>query len=174
MKKWNIIFSLSGMALAIILISLTLGRDIIAGTKLTLASFAIVNFAGYLFILLMPVEALVPVYVAQGFSSFSLISIALLTAMVAQVINYTVGKLMSEEVIHGLIGEKRFKKLHGRIIDYGIWAILLFNLFPLASSVLSLIAGMVKFGMKRLLFYTFIGLFIKYVILVLIFNIVLF
>ena len=51
------------MIVAIILIiSFTLGREIMSGRQPGLWSFTIIHFAGYLFFLLMPVELLVPYY----------------------------------------------------------------------------------------------------------------
>jgi membrane protein DedA with SNARE-associated domain len=169
-RRTRVALSLAGIAVTMFLISMTIGRELIEGGETTLVSYAIINFAGYLFILLMPVEALVPLYVAEGHNGFAILAIALGTLMVAQVINYTVGRLMSEEIIHSLIGEKRYSKIKNKILDYGPYAVLIMNIFPLASSILSLTAGMVKFGMKRLLIYTFIGSVIKYSILIFFFD----
>jgi len=166
MKKIKLIFSFITIVLAVLIISLTIGKEIIAGHQLSLLSFTIVNFAGYLFFLLMPVEVLVPYYISAGHKGYLIILLAVGGALVAQVINYVVGYLMSAEVIHSLIGKKRYKKIEDKIHSYGIWAILFFNLFPLSSSVLSLAAGMVRFKLKSLLLYTFIGLTIKYFILI--------
>jgi len=155
-----------GIALTMFLISMTIGKDLLNGTKSTLLSFAIINFAGYLFILLLPVEALILIYVAEGHNGWILLILAMGTLLLAQVVNYTVGRLMSEDVIHGLIGEKKFTKYKSKINDYGPWTVVFFNVFPLASSVLSLVAGITRFKMKRLLLYTLVGATIKYLFLI--------
>jgi len=165
-SRIRVILSLVGIALTMFLISMTIGKDLLNGAKLTLVSFAVINFAGYLFILLLPVEALIPLYIAEGYNGWILFVLAMSTLLLAQVINYTVGRLMSEDVIHGLIGEKKFTKYKNKINEYGPWTVVFFNVFPLASSVLSLVAGITRFKMKRLLVYTFIGAIIKYLVLI--------
>ncbi|PIZ50973.1 hypothetical protein COY27_04940 [Candidatus Woesearchaeota archaeon CG_4_10_14_0_2_um_filter_33_13] len=162
MKRRQIIFSLSSIFFAMVILSLTIGREILSGAKASLVSLAIINFSGYLFIFLMPVEGLVPIYTAAGYNWFIILAIVLLTAIVAQIINYSVGSLMSEQFIKGLIGEKNYRRSYKHISNHGGWMILLFNILPLASSVLSLIAGMIRYDMKKLLMYSFIGLAIKY------------
>lgn len=53
--KYSLAFFLA--ASAIVIASLTVGRDIYYGTQVNgLTSFAIVNLCGYLFFLFMPVE----------------------------------------------------------------------------------------------------------------------
>ncbi|HLD00510.1 MAG TPA: VTT domain-containing protein [Candidatus Nanoarchaeia archaeon] len=165
-RKKNVIFSLIGIFLAMALISFTVGKDLLSGKEPSLISFAIINFAGYLFFLLLPLETLIPYYIAYGYNGVTLIIIVMAVAMVAQVINFAVGYLMSGEIIHDLVGKTKFEKLHRYIEKYGAWAIFLFNLFPLASSVLSLVAGMARYSLKKLLFYSFLGLLIKYILLV--------
>jgi hypothetical protein len=92
------------------LVSTTLGRAIYAGHTPGLGSFAAIHFAGYLFFLLMPVEALVPIYQAEGHPGATLIMIALATAFAAQVIDYSIGRAVSDRVIDDLIGEKRYER----------------------------------------------------------------
>jgi hypothetical protein len=107
------------------LVSTTLGRAIYAGHTPGLGSFAAIHFAGYLFFLLMPVEALVPIYQAEGHPGATLIMIALATAFAAQVIDYSIGRAVSDRVIDDLIGEKRYERFKAKIEKWGGWAILL-------------------------------------------------
>ena len=118
----------------------------------------------------MPVEALVPYYLAAGHSGFLLILIALITAIIAQLIDYGIGYFFSRALIYDLIGEKRYKRSEKTINQYGGLAILLFNLFPLSSPIIVLVAGMFRFNLKKVMLYSFIGLLIKYLVIVSFFN----
>ena len=169
-KRKNVIYGLISIVLAITLISFTLGKEILAGKQPSLVSFAIINFSGYLFFLLLPVETLIPFYVSAGYNGWLLLGIALSTAVAAQAIDYFIGYVMSEGIINNLIGKKRFIKFRSYIEKYGGLAILIFNLFPLASSVLSLMAGMVRYKIKKFWFYSIIGLTLKYLFFIFLFD----
>jgi len=166
----RILISLGLLVMASLVGSLTIGRSLYLGKQPGLIAFSIVNFAGYLFFFLMPVEVLIPFYVAEGHAGMLLIILAISTAIVAQVIDFAIGYLASDKIIFGLIGEKKYKKAEKHIHAYGGWAILFFNLFPLSSSILSLAAGMVRFNFKKFIIFSIIGLTIKYVALVYLFG----
>jgi membrane protein DedA with SNARE-associated domain len=157
-------------AVAIGIASLTIARDIYYGSEgQGMLSFAIVNFAGYLFFLIMPVELAFVYYVSEGANLWTLNSIAVGTALLSQSIDYLIGFTLSSKIINKLIGRERYKKAEIQIRKYGNIAIVLFNALPLSSPVISLSAGMLKHRVKDALFYTFIGLLIKYMVLTLIF-----
>jgi membrane protein YqaA with SNARE-associated domain len=164
------IFGLVALLIIIAIISFTIGQDIIAGRQPGLDSFLILNFAGYLFFLMMPVEALVPYYLSQGHSGLVLIVVAVATAILAQLFDYFAGHLMSGRIINDLIGHKRYERAWHYIHKYGGWAILVFNLFPLSSPILILAAGMVRFSLKRVICYSLIGLVLKYIAIVYVFG----
>jgi membrane protein DedA with SNARE-associated domain len=149
--------------------SLTVGRDIYYGSQgQGLGSFAIISLAGYLFFLFMPVEVAFVYYLHTGENFLLLNLIAISTALFSQSIDYLIGYSFSTRIIDKLIGRKRFENAESRIRRYGNAAILIFNLFPLSSPVISLAAGMLKHRIKDALFYTFLGLLTKYVALTLI------
>jgi len=156
--------------IAILLVSATLGRAIYAGQSPGITSFALIHFAGYLFFLLMPVEALVPVYQGEGHAGSTLILVAVATAIVAQVIDYGIGRSVSEGAIHELIGEKRYVRFKGTIEKWGGWAILLFNVMPLSSPNMLLVAGMTRYSARRAFLYSALGLTAKYVAIVYAFD----
>jgi len=169
-ERKRILISLGMLVLATLVGSLTIGRSLYLGKQPGLIAFSLVNFAGYLFFFLMPVEVLIPFYVAEGHAGLLLIILAISTAIAAQLIDYAIGYLASEKIIFGLIGEKKYQKAEKHIHAYGGWAILVFNLFPLSSSLLSLAAGMVRFNFKKFIVFSIIGLIIKYVALVYFFG----
>lgn len=172
MTKVRLIAVVLTAVVAIFLVSTTLGRAIYAGQSPGLTSFALIHFAGYLFFLLMPVEALVPVYQGEGHAGATLILIAVATAVAAQVIDYGVGRSVPEDSIHTLIGERHYTRFKATIEKWGGWAILLFNLFPLSSPNMMLVAGMTRFSVGRAFMYSTLGLFAKYVAIVYLFDVV--
>ena len=170
MTKTRVIGVLLTAVIAIFVVSATLGRAIYVGQSPGITSFALVHFAGYLFFLLMPVEALVPIYQGEGHAGATLILVAVLTAIAAQVIDYSIGRAVSEGAIHEVIGEKRYMRFQGTIEKWGGWAILLFNLVPLSSPNMMLVAGMTRYSVRRAFLYSTIGLTGKYVAIVYAFD----
>ena len=164
------IVSVAVMIVAIIVIvSSTLGREIMSGRQPGLWSFSIIHFAGYLFFLLMPVEALVPYYQAEGHAALVLVGLSIATAVVAQTIDYGIGRLLSEKVLN-MIGRKKYDRFKGRIDKYGGWAIFTFSLLPLSSPNVLLVAGMVRFNAVYALTISVAGLAAKYLAIVYVFQ----
>ena len=130
--------------------------------------FALSHFSGYLFFLLMPVEVAY-VYYLSFFAELKLFSLAIITAFSAQVIDYLIGFSLSSPVINNVISEKRILKAEKYILKYGNLTILIFNLFPLSSSVIALASGMIKYSFKNFVLYSSIGLTLKYLVLSLLF-----
>jgi membrane protein DedA with SNARE-associated domain len=149
--------------------SLTIGRDLYLGRPANIMSFAIIHFAGYLFFLLMPVEAAYIYFMVQHGNTFLLTFLALSTAIAALIIDYYCGLLVSRQVIERFIRKSRYEKSKGYILKYGNLTIFLFNLLPLSSPLLILAAGMLKYPLKPVIFYSLLGLFFKYFILMLFF-----
>jgi membrane protein DedA with SNARE-associated domain len=156
---------------AITIASLTIGRDIYYGSRDEgLLSFAIVNFSGYLFFLFMPVELAFIYYLTGDINIWALNAVALGTALVSQTIDYLIGYLFSKNIIDRLIGRRRYEKAEDKIRKYGNIIILLFNLTPFSSDIISLAAGILKHRIKNAVIFTFAGLLLKYLILTLIFG----
>ena len=155
---------------AVTLVSATVGRAIYAGRTPGLGSFATVHFAGYLFFLLMPVEALVPYYLAEGHAGGVLVTLAVTTALAAQTIDYAIGRAVGTGILEDFLGRDRFAKFSGLIARWGSWAILIFNLFPLSSPNMLLVAGMSRFGIVRALAWSATGLIAKYFAIVHLFD----
>ncbi len=156
--------------IAIIFVSTTLGRAIYAGQSPGLTSFALIHFAGYLFFLLMPVEALVPVYQGEGHAGATLVLLAVLTAIAAQIIDYSIGRSVKEGSIHELIGEARYLRFKATIDKWGGSAIVLFNLLPLSSPNMLLVAGITRYSARRAFLYSALGLTGKYLAIVYAFD----
>lgn len=166
----RLVLSTLFVIIAIVIASLTIGRDIYYGSRDEgLLSFAIVNLSGYLFFLFMPVELAFIYYLTSDINIWALLAVTLSTAMVSQTIDYLIGYIFSTKIIDNLIGRSRYEKAEGKIRKYGNFTILFFNLTPLSSPVISLSAGMLKLHKKDAIVFTLIGLILKYLILTLIF-----
>lgn len=166
MTRRRVLGGLVMMIIAVGLISSTLGREIYAGRSPGLTSFGVIHFAGYLFFLLMPVEALVPFYQAEGHAGTTLILIAVSTALAAQAIDYGIGRALSDRVTEDLIGEERATRFRALIDKWGGWAILLFNLMPLSSPNMLLVAGISQYSARKAFLFSALGLTGKYVAIV--------
>ncbi len=160
----KIICVLLPLVAAILIFSFTIGRELYAGRTQSIQSFALIHFSGYLFFLLMPVE-MAFVYYLSFFDSAQLMAIALVTATAAQIIDYFIGLSFSSKFIHYFVGEKRIQKAEKNIQKYGALTIFVFNLFPLSSPIIALVAGMLKFRFRDLMIYSIAGLLIKYLVL---------
>lgn len=153
---------------AILIVSFTLGREWYEGKNQSLVSFALIHFSGYLFFLLMPVEVAY-IYYLSFFSDFEMFSIAMATAVTAQLVDYFIGYSVSTAIVNNLVGEKRILKAEKHILKYGNLTIFIFNLFPLSSSVIAVAAGMLKYSFKGFILYSTVGLAVKYIFLSLVF-----
>jgi membrane protein DedA with SNARE-associated domain len=151
-------------------LSLTLGREILTVGQGSISSFIIVHFAGYLFFFLLPVEALVPYYYSQGFLPELLFVLAIVTAVCAQTIDYLIGRLAPSTITRHLIGERRYLRIQSFVEKHGGWLIFVFNLFPLSSSVVAVISGVLDFSFWRWLVYSSVGLLVKYAVILLVLN----
>jgi membrane protein DedA with SNARE-associated domain len=155
-------------AVAIAIFSFTIGRELYEGRTQSLTSFGLIHFSGYLFFLLMPVE-MAFVYYLSYYRETELIWIALVTAVTAQFIDYIIGLFFSLKSLTSLVGEKRILKAEKYIQKYGNLTIFVFNFFPLSSPVVALAAGLLKHPLKDFVIFSVLGLFLKYLVLSLIF-----
>jgi membrane protein YqaA with SNARE-associated domain len=158
------------ITLTTVIASLTIGRDIYQSNEKSMVSFAIVNFFGYLiFFLFMPVELAFIFYLRTGYDPWILNLVAIGTAMISQVIDYLIGYFFSTGIIDQLIGRKRYEKAEDEIRKYGNWTLILSNMLPLSSPIISLAAGMLKYRVKDALIFSLSGMIIRYLLLTIIF-----
>ena len=155
--------------IAVTIASLTIGREIYENKELSVLSFGILNFAGYLFFLIMPVELAFIFYLHSGYDPLVLNTVAVLTAVSSQIIDYMIGYFFSAGIIDKLIGRRRYRQAEAEIRKYGILTLIVFNFFPLSSPVIALAAGMLKYPIKEVIVFSLAGLIGKYVVLSLIF-----
>ena len=166
----RILIGLTLITIAAVIASLTVGHDLYYDRRPDLGSFTLVHFAGYLFFIVMPVEVLVPWYLAEGHAAHVLLGLALATAIPAQAVDFLIGRLFSGNVIEHVIGERRLRRAQGMIDRFGGWTIFLFNLFPLSSPTILAAAGLLRFAPQRALLWSVAGLTLKYAAIVWVFG----
>ena len=156
--------------LTTVIASLTIGKDIYESEEKSILSFAIINLLGYLFFFLfMPVELAFIFYLRSEYDPLMLNLVAISTAFVSESIDYLIGYFFSTGFIDRLIGRKRYEKAEDEIRKYGNWALLGSNILPLSSPIISLAAGMLKYRVKEVIFYSLTGIVLRYLLLTLIF-----
>lgn len=168
MKKLRL-FAVIILVLVIATVSLHVGKSINQEREPELSSFITINLAGYLFFITLPVELLVPYFTNNGFSPLLIFWIAVITAMISQTIDYWIGYLVPHKYIEEMIGEKEYNKALKSVKKHAKWMIFLFNLFPLSSPIMVCAAGIIKYDFKYTMFYSFLGLSLKYAVIILVF-----
>jgi len=166
---WPRVFLLIVFLSIIIAISFTFGKSVLEGKKPTLLSFASINLAGYLFFITLPVEVLIPYYLFHNFNPFLVFTIAMVTALISQSIDYGIGHIFPKDYIKEMIGEKRYKNSVKKVKKHGDKVIFIFNLFPLSSPIIMLAAGIMGYKYKKAILIICLGLKIKYLFLILVF-----
>ena len=119
----------------------------------------------------MPAEAFYIYYLTEELNQFLLLFLALFTAIIAQLSDYAIGFLASDN-IKELIKPKRYKKYRAYVLKYGYPTIFFFNLTPLSSPIVVLISGFMKLNLKKVMAYSFAGLLIKYLVITLVYNLI--
>jgi len=167
-KRSKILYIFIASAIVIAIVSMTIGREIYEGRNQSLTSFGLVHFSGYLFFLLMPVE-MAFIYYLSFYSDLELIWVALVTAFTAQFADYIIGLFFRFKSLSAIVGEQRILKAEKYIRKYGNLTIFVFNFLPLSSPVIALAAGLLKYRFKDFALFSVLGLFLKYLVLSLIF-----
>lgn len=150
----------------IYLISSTIGYAIVQGQKPEILHFILTHFAGYLFFILLPVEALIPFYLSAGYSWALLFILSISTALIAQSIDYAIGVLFPTDKLRDFIGHRKYDRAMGVVERYGHRIIFVFCLLPLSSPIVILAAGITKYGYFRTLLYSLAGLTLKYAFII--------
>jgi membrane protein YqaA with SNARE-associated domain len=167
--KSHIFYAILGILCVIALVSLTLGRDLYLGVPPNLTTFALIHFGGYLFFLLMPVELLYIYYLAEFSDKISLTIVALITAVMAQIVDYYCGYLIRHHFIGVIISRKKYLKSRMILKRYGNASMFFFNLFPLSSPILIFVAASLRYRLVDVLKYSIPALMIKYLTIALMF-----
>ncbi len=166
----SLVLTFLPLAFLLALSSLAFGPLILEGREPSLLLFAVINFAGYLFFLLMPVELFIPFFLSAGSHPFLLFLLAILTALAAITVDYWIGRLVPFERVKVLVSERRRQRYHHLLERWGDYLVLFFAATPLSSPLLALVAGIIRWPFPRLLAYNAAGAFLKYAIIIILWR----
>jgi len=154
-----------GVLLGIGLVSYTIYQSLLTQVSPTMFAFGLINLLGYLFFIISPVEIFFVYMASLGHNLVTLTIVAMVTAMVSQLIDYLIGFYVSHKFLRKMITRKKYTKYNDKIKKYGNLTIFVFNLTPLSSPILLLVAGMIQYDLKDAMKYSFFGLLLKYIII---------
>ncbi len=129
------------------------------------------NFIGGLFFIPSPDELIFYYALVKGNPFWLAIIFAASGYMIAQVLNYSLGKKLSDPMLTFVSKEKVYK-FRRMTHKYGAMAVFLFNVAPLPAPLLSLALGIAKYNFSRLMLWTALGKIIKYSVVCIFFFIV--
>lgn len=151
-------------------VSATLGNDILNSTKPNLFSLVLTHFSGYLFFILMPVELVFLYFLNYEYNEYYLVFLCVLTATLAQTINYFIGYFITAKYAEDFISHKKFVKIKKYIKKHQNITVFIINLSTLPSPLVHLAAGMIKLSYFRTIFFAILGLTLKYLIILVLFK----
>ena len=161
-KKLPFIVGFFGLLLGSTILFLPLLDTFLTGEAINIQTYALINFTSYLFFTMTFIELLFAQMIRLGENPLILVPLAVITSMLALTVDYLIGYFFSKSFLSKIITEKKLKKYEERIQKYGNPAIFIFNVLPLSSPMLTLAAGLIRYDYKKLLFYSVLGLTIKY------------
>lgn len=129
------------------------------------------GFTGGLFFIPLPIEAFFITSLSKGHPPLLALVFVLSGIFPSQVIDYLVGVRFSNVIMH-LISKKNVYKVRRYVNKYGAPVILVFNLLPLPSPVLTFALGIAKYNPWRLAFYLIMGTLIKFSVIIWFFSFV--
>lgn len=119
------------------------------------------GFTGGLFFIPLPIEAFFATSLSKGHPPLLAFVFILAGILPSQAIDYLVGVRFSSVILH-LVSKKNVYKARRYVNKYGAAAILVFNMLPLPSPVLTFALGIAKYNPWRLALYLLIGTLIKF------------
>jgi len=132
---------------------------------LTLAGLFYIGFIGSLFFVPFLQELSFFYSIVKGNSiifSFIMVNAGYL---LAQAVNYFVGNKLSKPFM-ALISKRKLFKARRFINKHGAKGVFLSNFLPLPAPLLTFALGITRYNVYRLFFYTLLGIFLKYLIII--------
>lgn len=171
-EHWGIIILAIGLFVGMFLLGSSIYNSITTGQTIRPLEFSTVHFLGYLFFILSSPEILFILAIQQQQSFLLFFCLALGTALLAQTVDYGIGRFMSRSFIFHIIKRRKYNQYKHKICKYGGWVILFFNLSPFSSPLVLLTAGILRYKYSDAMKFSFVGLLLKYAILGLVFIVI--
>ena len=151
-----------GLLIGSIILFIPLLNTFLSGESVNVYIYALISFTSYLFFTTTFIELLFVQLIRLGANPFIFTLVAVFSALLALSFDYLIGLLFSKNVLSRFISKKKIEKYQSKIEKYGDPVIFIFNVFPLASPLLTLAAGIMRYNKRRIFIYSFLGLVIKY------------
>jgi len=126
----------------------------------------VISFLGGMIFFPIPTELVFYFSIIQGNSPIACIIFATIGFVLGNVVNYFVGLKLSHHILY-LLSAKTFFKMRRHVNRWGIYAILILNILPAPSDVLTVGLGTIRYNAKRLFFFSTIGNTIKFTVIAL-------
>ena len=114
----------------------------------------------------IPVELAFFFSITQGHSVPLCIGASVIGFIVGNIVNYLVGLKLSRHVGY-LLSAKKFFALRRQVNKWGTYAIIVMNVLPSPSDVLTVGLGTIKYNRQRLFVLIFVSNIIKFIIIAL-------
>jgi membrane protein DedA with SNARE-associated domain len=139
--------------------------------NLTLWGLFLAHLIGGIFFVPSPDEIIFYYGLIKGNNYFLALVFSTTGYMIAQLLNYWVGKKISPLIMH-VISKKKVYETRRFVNKYGSIGIFIFNFLPFPGPLLTFALGIARYNAIRLFALTLLGKICKYAALILIFMIV--
>ncbi len=117
-----------------------------------------------LFFFPVPLEATFYLGVTNGSPVIASILAVIGGFILGNIVSYLIGWKLSRAVSH-LVSAKKMYALRRKVNTYGSWAVLVVNMIPAPSPLLTFSLGIAKYNIARLFFFLILGNIIKFSVL---------
>ena len=127
-------------------------------------SLLVIGFFGGLFFFPLPQELFYAVAVKNGGPWFPLLLGVLSGFVLANVVNYVIGWKLNSLVVP-LVSPSKLYGIRRWVGRYGAWAVLVINILPVPSPLLTFALGIMRYNTTRLFLLLTVGNIIKFLII---------
>ncbi len=135
--------------------------------SLTLFGLFLAHLLGGIFFVPSPDEIIFYYGLIKGNNYFLALLFSSIGYMLAQVLNYYLGKKISPIIMH-LISKKKVYDTRRYVNKYGAWGIFIFNFLPFPAPLLTFALGIARYNFTRLFVLTLVGKLAKYLLLIIV------
>ncbi len=129
--------------------------------SVTLSGLFYAHLLGGLFFVPSPDEIIFYYALMKGNTPHLALIVATAGYMVAQIINYVLGRKLSGPILT-IVSKEKVYKFRRFTNAYGGLTVFVFNVLPFPAPLLTLALGIAKYNFYRLMFWTTLGKVIKY------------
>jgi membrane protein YqaA with SNARE-associated domain len=126
---------------------------------------SLITFFGSLFLIGYPAELLFIVYSKVGYSMLYVSAIMIIFSMLGQAVNYGIGFFIEKKFLEKYIKHSK-KEYLSSLKKYDAMFIVIINLLPLPSDILTLLLGMIKYDFRKTMLFTLIGRVLKFLFMI--------